>query len=471
MGFPSLIDLYRTTFVRVIQDRFRCMLDDLNLATTVQDIESFDLALQDHLADVWTALHLDQEAVSESLAQELLGSFALFLDLQDTGKQTFYSDGSDRSRRSDQIPGHRRAVRFDEHVARRIHDVELQHRVNLRRLGETYATVVGQTVDSLPAVPWSPSAMLDALSKVLDRIDVPVHQKVRLVLYEKFITDVLVHLGEASLTFRNALNERRSQTGEGGPSAAARNSGPRLSGGIVPTKDELKRAVDSRVEAAMPKKRVDADAGATAASKTKDSQEGQRQKPWFLRYAHLLASLILTILLAAAAWQLGTRFAEHRHGRVGQNETGRQAESPGEDGVLPKTTSPTSDIESPHPESPSSEEGVALPGQSPTVSDARSKHEVLREVELTDFGWTVEPLERMTLFDFSIKNGSQRRISRVEVVCLQYSTDLEMLGPLKAVLPDVIEPNTTRSFLQIPAGFADARVGRISCLIPDLSFE
>lgn len=474
MGFSRLIDLYRKTFVRVIQDRFRCMLDDLNLATTVQNIESFDLALQDHLADVWTALHLDQEAVSESLAQELLGSFALFTDLQDAGKQTFYSDGSDPPRRSDQIFGHRRVVRYDEHLARRIQDVELQHRVNLRRLSETYATAVGRTVDSLPPVPWSPSATLDALFRVLDRIDVPVHQKVRLVLYEKFITDVLAHLGEASLVFRNTLDESLSQMGGGEPSAGAKNSGSRLSGGIVPTEDELKLAAGSRVETVMPKKRAEAGGGgARAISLTKDTQEGRRRKPWFFRYAHLLGSLILTILLAVAAWQFGTRFAEHRHGPVGQNEAGRQAESRDshEDAVLPKTTSRNSDVDSPHPESPSSEEAVEFAGRSPAVSYVRSKHEVLRGVELTDFSWTVEPSERMMLFDFSIRNGSERRISRIEVVCLQYSADLEMIGPLKAVLPDVIEPNTTQSFMQIPAGFADSRVDRVSCLIPDLAFE
>ncbi|BBA32279.1 hypothetical protein sS8_0311 [Methylocaldum marinum] len=128
-------------------------------------------------------------------------------------------------------------------------------------------------------------------------------------------------------------------------------------------------------------------------------------------------------------------------------------------------------MDSPHPESPSSEEAVEFAGRSPAVSYVRSKHEVLRGVELTDFSWTVEPSERMMLFDFSIRNGSERRISRIEVVCLQYSADLEMIGPLKAVLPDVIEPNTTQSFMQIPAGFADSRVDRVSCLIPDLAFE
>ncbi len=475
MDFPVLIELYRSTFVGVIQDRFRYMLDDLNLATAVQNIESFDSTLQDHLADVWTTLHLDQEVVSESLSQELLGSFARFSDQQDAGKQNSSADAGDRAWQTGQIPGYRRTFAVDEHLARGVRDVELQHGQSIRRLDETYAEVVGRALDSLPATPWSPVAILDALSAVLDRIEVPIHQKVRLVLYEKFIKDVLRHLGEACLAFRHALNEHKSKSDARGTPARAKELKPPFADRIVPEEKAIWDAVGYGAGpiSPSPKKRGETEYEEETATAPAECREGGSQKPWFRRYAHVLASLLLTILLATAAWQLGTRFAEHRHGRVAQDEARRQTESASldEKALLRESTSTSigEGITPPDGSSPelTKEESV----QPPTGSDTRAKYEILRAIELTDFSWTLDPADKTMLFDFSIKNGSERRISGIEVVCLQYSKDLELLEPLKAVLSGTIEPNTTRTFLQIPAGLANDSVGRVSCVIPDVNLE
>jgi hypothetical protein len=462
MDFSILFDLYRSTFVRRIQDRFRYMLDDLNLATTVQDIGSFDSTLQDHLADVWTMLHLDQEIVSESLGQELVRAFARFSDQQDWNDETSDADDGTRVRQTGQIPHYRRTFALDEFLARRVRDVEFQHRQSLQDLDETYAEVVGVALESLPTTPWSPSVTLNALSAVLDGIDVPIHQKVRVVLYEKFIKGVLKHLGEACLAFRDALKKHRTEPDPRMASAGAKASMSAFRSERVPEKKADADMAAYGTGATRPENRGKAEDEAEAAVEPERFGKGDPQKPRFRRYVQVLVYLLMTVLLAIAAWQLGTRFAEHRHGSIAQSgsrererveSTSRSEEAASAESASPELTQ---------------EQPVQPP---PAVSDARTKHDILGMVELVDFSWTLKRADNTMLFDFLIRNGSERRISGVEVVCLQYSKEFELLDPLKAILPGTIEPNTTRTFTQIPAGFGNNQVGRVSCIIPDVNLE
>ncbi len=462
MDFSILFDLYRSTFVCRIQDRFRYMLDDLNLATAVEDIGSFDSTLQDHLVDVWTMLHLDREIVSENLGQELVRAFARFSDRQDWNDETSDADDATRVRQTGRISRYRRTFALDECLARRVRDVESQHRQSLHDLDETYAEVVGVALESLPTTPWSPSVTLNALSAVLDGIDVPIHRKVRMVLYEKFIKDVLGHLSEACLAFQEALKKHRTEPDPRMASAGAKASMSAFRNERVPEKKAEANVAAYGTGATRPENGGKAEDEAEAAIEPERFGKGDPHKPRFRRYVQVFVYLFMTVLLAMAAWQLGTRFAEHRHGSIAQSgsreperveSTSRREEATSAASASPELTQ---------------EQSVQPP---PAVSDARAKQDILGMVELVDFNWSLEPVDNTMLFDFSIRNGSERRISEIEVVCLKYSKEFELLGPLKATLPGTIEPNTTRTFTHIPAGFGNNQVGRVSCIIPDLSLE
>jgi hypothetical protein len=459
MDFSILFDLYRLTFVRRIQDRFRYMLDDLNLAATVQAIGSFDSALQDHLADVWTTLHLDQDIVSESLGQELLRSFARFSDRQDSSEEAADANDRPRGQQTGQLPYYRRTFTLDESLAGRVRGVESQHRQSLHDLDEVYAEVVGVTLESLRTTPWSPSVILHALSAVLDRIDVPIHQNVRVILYEKFIKDVLKHLSEACLAFQEALEKHQSE-----PDARIALTGAKASMSVLRGEriDEQKAIADVAAYNADPTRRKTTDESeAEVAGEPDGFERGNSQEPWRRRYVRLLVYLLMTVLLAISAWQLGAWFAEHRHGSIVESGS-REREQVDSTDQIEESTS-TENV------SPGLTQEQRV--QPPAVSDARAKRDVLRVIELVDFSWTLAPADNTMLFDFSIRNGSVRRVSGIEVVCLQYSKEFEFLEPLKAILPGAIEPNMTRTFTQIPAGLGNDQVGRVSCFIPDVSLE
>lgn len=475
MDFPVLIDLYRSTFVRFIQERFQSMLADLSLATDL-DAEDFDSTLQDHLADVWSDLRLGQKALSESFAKELADSFARFLDQMDAVEP---NSGAGAARQTDQKEGYRRPLAFDENLARMVVEIELRQGRSIRGVNEAYGTLVGCPPEALSLVPWNPAVVLEAFAAVLNRIEVPIHRKVRLVLYGKFIRNVLSHFGEACLAFRDGLNERAPRDRVCGEvSAGAQGAAPQFLGGIVPGRKGFGRAVGCDAGEAVAGKSIEVEDEVGNATPPDGLRKDGAE---FRRYARVFAFLLLTMILGIAAWQLGTRLAERRLGSFARNETASPAEAPvssertspglSEESMILESAPPNAGAETALPESESSglaEEESARP---PIVSDARAKRDVMRAVELVDFDWTVKSPEKAMLFNFTVSNGSGRRVGGVEVVCLQYSKDLELLEPLKAVLPGMIEPNTSKSFADIPAGFANKRVDRVNCIIPDLSLE
>ncbi|WP_036268092.1 hypothetical protein [Methylocaldum szegediense] len=457
MDFSILFDLYRSTFVRRIQDRFRYMLDDLNLATAVQAIDNFDSVLQDHLADVWTTLHLDQDIVSESLGQELERSFLRLSDQQGSNEEAAANDQA-RERQNGQMPRYRRTFAFDEYLAGRIRDVESQHRQSLHDLNEVYAEVVGVARELLPPAPWSPSATLNALSTVLDGIDVPIHQNVRVILYEKFIKDVLKHLDEACRAFQEALEKHRIES-----DTRITLAGPNALMAVLRGEGmERKTVADVVAGGVSSTKRTKIDEGeAEVAGEPGEFEGGNSEVPWRRYYVRLLVYLVVTILLAIVAWQLGTWFAQQRDGSMAESGSRDRQQVDSTDQIEKAVM----------PESVSVGSAQEQPVQPPVVSDARMKRDVLRRIELVDFSWTLTPADHTMLFDFSIRNGSARRVSGIEVVCLQYSQEFELLEPLKAILPGAIEPNMTRTFTQIPVGLGNDQVGRVSCFIPDVSLE
>lgn len=452
------------------------MLNDLNLVTAVQDTESFDPTLQDHLADVWSDIRLDRQALSESFGKELLVAFVRFLDQTNVGEPGSGANIDEgAARRADRKTGYRRTFAVDDNQAHRILEIELQYRQIIHQVNETYSALVGRTPETSSVAPWGPTAVLNAFSVVLDRIEFPIHQKVRLVLYGKFITDVLRHLDEAYLAFRDGLNEYTLQNGAPGELPAdAKGVTPLLLGEMAPSQKGIGDAVG------YSSKKITPSAGAEtrntlerAAPVDSPQEENGTERPWFRRFVHVLAFLLLTTLLGTAAWRFGTQLAERRLGSVTQNKNLQQNEMPGrgEASTLPESASPSADVEPTPSDNAAPRLALQESAQPPMVSDPRAKSEVMRAVELVDYHWTLEPMEKAMLFNFLIRNGSARRISGVEVVCLQYSKDLELLEPLKAVLPETIEPNSSKNFTNIPAGFANERVDRVSCIIPDLNLE
>ncbi|HYE34388.1 hypothetical protein [Methylocaldum sp.] len=461
MDFLILIDLYRSTFVRNLQDRFQSMLIDLNFATTAQDAEGFDSALRDHLSDVCSDICLDRKALSESFARELLGSFVRFLEQTGVSEPDANGDADECAAwQTDKTAGYERTFSVDENLARAVREVEFQHRQSIRCVNEVYSTLVGRAPEALPDTPWRPAAVLGAFSAVLDQIEVPIHQKVRLVLRGKFIRDVLRHLDEACLAFRNGLNDRLVLGDTRGElSAGATGLTPQFLGEIAPGRKRVTDASDYGSGEIGPKKGAEIEDKPEKATEPDAFHRNRPRRRWQGRYAHVLAFSLLTMLLAAVAWQLGTRLAEHRHGSVAQNENHQRNEAPslGKELTPPESASPGVAVEESVPP--------------PNFSDQRAKREVIRAVELIDYNWTLEPVEKAMLFNFSIRNASERRISGVEVICLQYSENLELLETLKTVLPGTIEPNTSKDFTNIPAGFANESVDRVSCIIPDLNLE
>jgi hypothetical protein len=465
MDFPTMIDLYRSTFLCIVQDRFRSMLDDLNSVTTVQDVERFDSALQDHLDDVWSAIRVDRRALSESFAKELLDSFVRFLDQTNIGELKSDVDIDEGAAwRADRKIGYRRTFAADESLAHRILEIELQNRQSIHQVNEAYGALRGRAPEPLSVIPWSPAAVLNAFSTVLDQLEFPIHHKVRLVLYGNFIDTVLRQVDEACLAFRDGLNELRRQKG-------TRSELPPGGKGATPPVQE---GIGNTVGYGFSFKEIMPGKGAQPESTAERSTSlGEPEMPWFRRYTRVFAFLLLTALLGAVAWRLGTQLAERRLGNVAQNENLPQTKIPSrrENPSPPESAPPSADAESTSTENTSSVLATEQYAQPPAVSDPHAKSEAIRAVELIDYDWTVEPVEKTMLFNFSIRNGSKRRISEVEVVCLQYTNDLELLEPLKAVLSGVIEPNMTKDFKKIPAGFANSRVDRVSCIIPDLTLE
>ncbi len=196
--------LYRAVFVEKMRGHFQAMLTGAYAVYVTALGEGFDPTLRAHLTDVL------QDLIAR--APELSGVFggALLRNFQSTCGRPSEPGGLPGQAGQPAMPRFGGSFRKEEDasvqefLSKSARSLETQHGSVMLALTSSYIQLAGQSAEGFRA-PWSPAVMFAAFDAVLEYIEMPIHSRVGLVLYKTYAQEVLRHLGDACLAFRDAL--------------------------------------------------------------------------------------------------------------------------------------------------------------------------------------------------------------------------------------------------------------------------
>jgi hypothetical protein len=457
-SLDGLIKLYRSTFVKVMQARLRFMLEEAYSVYIAALGEGFDPVLHAHLADVLQDLVARSSELSELFGGELLDYFRRMLAPVPAGGK-----GGTSGERFPVYGGE--DIELRELISKTNRAVERRYGDKILAVTLTYIKLAGEPAAEM-TLAWSSASLFSAFSAVLRELEVPVHSKVRLVLFKLFAREVVTYIGEACSAFRDLvpveLSRLQSAAGRAEPGAIqAVPAGADLSSrGVAP----LSRQGSGVVFEASP---VAVQSGPTPLIPIGEAATVRplesREKNRFRRSVMLLSRFASVLALIWFAWWLGGELARLRAVSAPGSTTAAF-----EPDVLPAgvAAAKPSATETDKPKTPASGIDPLLP-----ILGEPGKRDILRAVKLKNFSWTVEPSASGMLFDLTIANTSGYWVAGIEVVCSQYSSELNFLEAAKTVLDPSIGPGDDGTFRDIRLGFAHRDTERVNCVIADLAIE
>lgn len=486
-----LTGLYRSTFVDNMQERFRSMLTGAYDVYVTALGEDFDPPLRAHLTDILQEIISRESEFTEIFEEELLRHFRLLIEqsgIPDASAPQIDEQG--QSRRLDALPKADEDPGVQEFVAKTIRSIETRHGSIILAVTRTYVKLVGQPAEDFRP-PWSPAYLFSAFAAVLNRIEVPIHGRVKLALYQTFAQEVLRHIGDACLAFRDVLPSDLSQLNI--------PAGSETSSTATATPPNGSRSSDSNPNSTHPSLPKSSQALAdkensfeTISCVPDNPQNKDGNSTADIPRTYATAKLLrLTIALLGGfgliwgGWWLGTYIARTQsmpvldwnkpaetQGTVIENPS---AETRPEQPAAKQPPPEQAPIAQAVPESPPTAQASAEPPTSaprapePTPQvDPGEKREIMRAVKLKNFNWKVDANGNGMLFKLTIANASKHWISGIEIVCSQYSGRMDFLEAAKTVLGEPIKPGQAKDFQAIPIGFANKRTERVNCVIADL---
>jgi hypothetical protein len=105
------------------------------------------------------------------------------------------------------------------------------------------------------------------------------------------------------------------------------------------------------------------------------------------------------------------------------------------------------------------------------ANGAEDKRALMRSVQLRNYTWTVRPGGTEMLFDLQIENTSASAVGGIEIVCSQFSANLDFIEAAKTILGDLVASGRSREFKAIPIGYSSPQTQRVNCVIADLEAE
>ncbi|SMF96256.1 hypothetical protein SAMN02949497_3648 [Methylomagnum ishizawai] len=328
--------------------------------------------------------------------------------------------------------------------------------------------------------PWGPTYLFTAFAEVLKLIEIPIHGQVKLTLYKAFAQEVLRHVGNIYLAFRDALpadipSPSRSviQATFSGTTAGASslgNKSPEIvepsatpgfpvkrrlifpgvilagfivaAGGIWWSATDI--AVPGRPSGARREDKSSPSVGTDSSAPTYPSGRGSagagRIQPGIQELKQSVSPTPAVLETPIALPPSEPPIAEA---------------APESTPSLPAVTQPMSQAIGPET------------APEPPPLDERGKREVLRGIKLKSFKWKVDPRESGILSDLRIENTGQFKVGDIEVVCAQYSRRNAFLEAAKKILAEPIEPGQGRDYPATLIGYASQNTHRIACVIAD----
>ncbi len=497
----ELAGLYRATYIREMREHFQQMLTGAYAVYVTALGEGFDPTLRAHLTDVLQDIIVRTPELSEIFEQELLRAFQAMLE------QSPISDAdtapilqAEPSSRLDQPSGAEEDAAVREFVAKSIRGIDTQRGSIILAVTKAYAKLIGQPVEDCRP-PWSPACLFAAFAVVLKHIDVPIHARVRLALYKTFAQEVLRHIGDACLSFRDALPSDFSLLGGAGREDITYQAGNSLNDsfiGLNPGSEaQLGGIQDFPPISRIPLPEENASETTTGDFDNPLERTGLLSEPRstgrFLRWAVIL---LLGLGTAWGVWRSGAYLSwiESIPGLKGVQFSAGTEEKPAE-APAPIPASPsaagrtgpesalmeqqaasmtsvsTSEVrEQPATGKPAEEQSIpptTAPEPPPPV-DPRAKREAMRGIKIKNLKWKLASGGTEVRYDLRIDNSSKFQVRGIEIVCSQYARKMGFLEAAKTVLADPIEPGKSRDYFALPIGFASKNAYRVSCVVADL---
>lgn len=479
-----LAGLYRSTFVDKMQERFRLMLAGAYSVYVTALGEGFDPALRAHLTDILQDVIARSSELTETFEEELMSGFRATLEHSENPAARESRNGeSGAARRLDSVARLDPDPRIHEFITKTIRSLETHHGSIVLAVTRTYVKLVDQSVEDFRP-PWSPASLFAAFAAVLKRIEVPIHDKVRLALYRMFAQEVLRHMGDACLAFRDVLPADLAQLNMPRREGMALSGNASTGGAQGPQGIAARNGSESPSFPKLALARVEA--GDHRTTERPDEGHAQRNVSKVRKPARAMVILLAGIGIVGTGWWIGTNFAKAKLGkssiesglsRAGEPLRGKLSQEPPASGpVGPESSAkPQSTGESwsgpSVPIPPSTAAPVPSPGtgqgQPMAGSDPQWKREILRTIKLKNFSWKLSPGKDEILFDLLIANTGKASIGEIEVVCSQYSAGLDFLETAKTVLAEPVEPGQSKAFKAVPIGFSNRQTERIHCVIAD----
>jgi hypothetical protein len=507
-----LAGLYRSTFVDKLQERFRLMLASAYAAYVTALGEGFDPALRAHLTDVLQDINTRTSELTELFEEELMGF------LQATMEQFGAQDAAvgrigelrqpGRANLSSRIDDE---IEIKEFIAKTTRSIETRHGSIILAVTKTYINLTGQSVEDFRP-PWTPSNLFSAFAAVLQQVEVPIHGRVKLVLYKMFSQDVLRHIGDACLAFRDVLPGKLSELNipERGIASALASASAADGYLLTGTDSSAATETDAGFSRLMPASGLEDVTGAVSSPPDTwaSGSECPNGEGLTLKFRQWNAGKLIRIALilfggvAIVVWGGWWRGAHLPKTEPSSNQIDEKSikteEKPLAENVSPDPPKETPALPvqplmaEPSPELPppvqamaeaseaaktASEQAMPILPPKPvgipprSQADSRAKREALRAVKLKNFAWKVGSSRKEMLFDLTIMNAGKTRVGGIEVVCSQYSKALDFLESGKTVLTEPIEPGQVRTFRAVPIGFASKKASRAHCVIADLDIK
>lgn len=475
-----LAGIYRSTFVDAMRERFQSMLAGAYAVYVTALGEGFDPALRAHLTDILQDIIARTAELTNAFEEELMCCFRTAIELSERSDPGARPEGEAERPQPQDFSGRFAAdPSVHEFIAKTIRSIETRHGSIILAVTRTYVRLAGQSDENFRP-PWSPAGLFSAFAAVLGRIGVPIHEKVQLALYKMFAQEVLRHLGDACLGFRDALpTDLADLDVPRREDKALFESGALVSKAATARYDSAEPAYPKLVRADSDDRRsMDGDSTNTGSASA--YSEGA---PKSLKLFQVLLLLLLGGGVIGGGWWIGRNVAKYRTGTlfvdarireavgpVGEPPPGKPSSEP----AMPEPLAKPQLSDQPVPVSPSAGTAAAPPsaaGEAPPVEglDLQQKREVLRNVKLKNFSWRRAPGKDEMLFDLQIANTGDASVGGIEVVCSQYSSGLDFLEAAKTVLAEPIEPGQTKAFSGIRIGFSSKQTERVNCVIADAS--
>lgn len=465
----ELIEIYRASYVKRLRARFQEMLSEAYAIYVTALDEGFEPPLKAHLADVLQDMIVRAPTLAEAFEGELMKPFQAFLGGLESGEANPGGEGYG--------PGEDAQV--GEFVSRTVRTLDTQHGSVILAITRIYMKRMGGGIEgSRP--PWGPTYLFAAFAEVIRLIEIPIHGQVKLALYKAFAQEVLRHVGNIYLTFRDALPAEVPSPSRGmaqatfsgatvGDSCPVNKSLEVVGLSATPVSPMKRRlifpgvilvglivavggiwwsatdiAVPGRPSGARRDEKPSPNVGTDSPAPTHPSERGSAEAgPIQPGMQEQKQSVSLTPVVSEAPMA-----------------------SPPSDPPIAETA-PASTPPLPVVAQPMSQGVEPEASPEPPPLDERGKREVLRGIKLKSFKWKVDPRESGILSDLRIENTGQSRVGGIEVVCAQYSRRNAFLEAAKKILADPIEAGQGRDYPATLIGYASQNTYRISCVIAD----